>query len=134
MPNRARQRGDYFERRTRAALESQGWLVVRSAGSLGCADLIALRAGLTPMLISCKVSKHLPRTQLLVLATAAEKAGAWGVLAWSLKPGWVGLEIVTRHGRARLPDHHMPPRKTAAITAQPDGLTPAGEQLALPYG
>ena len=50
MPNSNRSRGDYFERRTRAALEAQGWLVIRSAGSYGVADLVALSAGRTPLL------------------------------------------------------------------------------------
>jgi Holliday junction resolvase len=111
MPNKARRRGDYFERRTRAALEDHGWLVVRSAGSLGPADLIALRAGYNPLLVSCKLRGALPRRELLTLCEAAEQAGAYGVLARWLRPGWVGLEIVTRHGNARLPDLHMPPQK-----------------------
>lgn len=132
MPNSARRRGDYFERRTRDALVAQGWWVVRSAGSFGVADLVALKAGHTPMLVSCKLAGHITRAQVLTLARVGERTGAFGVVAWHLKPGWVGLEIRTLHGKARLPDMHMPSRKVTD-KAQTDGLSPTGEQLALPF-
>jgi Holliday junction resolvase len=132
MPNRARQRGDYFERRTRAALEAQAWLVVRSAGSYGVADLVALKAGHNPLLVSCKLRGALPRRELHQLCDAAEMAGAYGCLARWLRPGWVGLEIVTRHGNVPLPDLRMPPSRLPK-TAVADGLSPAGEQMALPF-
>ena len=47
MTNRTR--GDDFERQTKDALRAYEWLVVRSAGSLGVADLVALRGGNTPL-------------------------------------------------------------------------------------
>lgn len=132
MPNSNRQRGDYFERRTKAALESHGWVVIRAAGSKGPADLWAARSGYNLLLISCKLRGQLPRRELHLLCDVAEQAGAYGVLARWLKPGWVGLEIVTRHGNARLPDLHMPAQKrTTTISGIPDGLMPAGEQLTL---
>lgn len=110
MPNNNRQRGDYFERRTRAALEAEGWLVVRAAGSFGVADLVALRRHYTPRLISCKTSHRLPRKEAVALADAAARAGCWGILAWPARPGYVAQEVVTRHGSDRLPDIHMPSR------------------------
>jgi Holliday junction resolvase len=133
MPNRARQRGDYFERRAQDALQAEGWWVVRAAGSLGEADLVALKAGWQPRMISCKLTSHLPRKQALQLLDAAEIAGAQALLAWSVKPGWVGLQTVERHGPAtHLPMVHMPPAKRTPRRPQPDGLYPLGEQLTLP--
>jgi len=132
MPNSSRQRGDYFERRTRAALEADGWLVVRSAGSLGVADLVALKDGYTPRLVSCKLTHYLPPKQRRELIAAAELAGALGILAWSEKPGWVGLEQLSRHGGTHLPMLHMPPHKRVPRKPVPDGLYPAGEQLTIP--
>jgi len=133
MPNRARQRGDYFERRTQDAFQHEGWWVIRAAGSLGVADLVALRRGYTPRMISCKLTHHMPRKQRVELCEAAELAGAHPMLAWSAKPGWVGLEVLTIHGPViHLPMLHMPPaRKRGAPPAVTDGLYPAGQQLTL---
>jgi len=133
MPNNARRRGDYFERRARAALEADGWLVVRSAGSLGVADLVALRRGYTSRLISCKVTHHLPRRQALALIEAAEKAGAWAVCAWSSRPGYLAQEVVSRHGSDRLPDLHMPARPPPKPRGVRDQLYPPGVQQPLPF-
>lgn len=134
MPNNRRQRGDYFERRTRAALEDEGWLVVRAAGSLGVADLVALRKGYTPRLISCKAGLgKLPRRQAIALAEAAEGAGAWGIHAWPARPGYVAQTVVTKHGTDRLPDIHMPARRAPVPKPSPDALWPPGEQLSLPW-
>jgi Holliday junction resolvase len=135
MPNRARQRGDYFERRTRAALEADGWLVVRSAGSLGVADLVALRKDQQPRLISCKLDGRLrPAERTLLIETAAE-VGAFGVLAYPVRPGWVGLRVMTQQWVMDMPHLHMPAQRRKARDKGPgDGLMPAGEQLTLPFG
>lgn len=117
MPNSNRRRGDYFERRTRAALEAQDWLVTRSAGSLGVADLVALRGGRTPLLVSCKLDGRLPRKEREALIAAADWAGADAILAHrgprpgqKLRPGWVALEHVTGAGILPLPPLYCPPR------------------------
>jgi len=66
-------RGAAFERRVRRLLEEDGWFVVRSAGSRGAVDLIALRERgnvLRVQLISCKLNGYVPpaeREQLLEL-------------------------------------------------------------------
>jgi Holliday junction resolvase len=133
MPNNNRRRGDYFERRARAALEHDGWLVLRSAGSFGAADLVALRHGYTPRLISCKVAHHVPRKEVLALTAAAEKAGAWAVVGWPARPGWLGQEVITRHGVDRLPDLHMPARPPPKAKGVSDQLSPPGVQLSLPF-
>jgi Holliday junction resolvase len=133
MPNSNRRRGDYFERRARSALEADGWWVIRAAGSFGVADLVALRKGYTPRLISCKVTHHLPRKQATALADAAEQAGAWAILAWSARPGYLAQEVVTRHGSDRLPDLHMPARPPPKPRGIRDELYPPGVQQTLPF-
>jgi len=66
-------RGAAFERKVRRLLEEDGWFVVRSAGSRGAVDLIALRERgnvLRVQLISCKLDGYVPpaeREQLLEL-------------------------------------------------------------------
>ena len=63
-------RGSNFERRVKGYLEVKGWYVMRSAGSHGLVDLIALRQG-EVWLIQNKIggmdSKH-NKEQLLELA------------------------------------------------------------------
>jgi len=59
-------RGAAFERRVRKELEDDGWFVVRSAGSRGAVDLIALRERgnvLRVQLISCKLNGYVPPTE-----------------------------------------------------------------------
>jgi Holliday junction resolvase len=94
MPNSNAQRGVYFERQTRRALEDNGWVVVRAAGSLGPADVVALRNGMTPLLLSCKVSKRIGPGERMALIIAAEAAGARPLLATRVRPGWVDLFTV----------------------------------------
>jgi len=67
MPNNNRRRGDEFERRTKADLEMRGWVVVRSAGSLGPADLVALHHSRPPIIVSCKIPGYLRPTENDVL-------------------------------------------------------------------
>lgn len=50
-----RERGTQFERDTAKRLRRGGWLVLRSRGSLGPADLVALGRGMV-LLVQCKVS------------------------------------------------------------------------------
>lgn len=78
-------RGINRERQVRRVLEGQGWWVGRCAGSLGDADLVALRADRTPILIEVKSSPYAyahfgPEDRIQLLA-AAEFAGAEAVLA-----------------------------------------------------
>lgn len=48
-------RGSAFERKVSAALTTDGYLVVRAAGSLGAADLIALKPGQV-VFVQCKMA------------------------------------------------------------------------------
>lgn len=76
-----RQRGDYFERQARDALEAVGWFVIRAAGSHGPADLVALKAHFTPLLVSCKLDGRIGPEERAVVLAHAEQAGARAVLA-----------------------------------------------------
>lgn len=94
MPNANRRSGDYFERSTKAALADHGWWVVRAAGSLGAADIVALRQGSASLLISCKTTGKLPRAERETLVAAAHKAGARPILATRTRRGWIDFLLV----------------------------------------
>lgn len=71
----------------RALLEEQGWVAFRAPASLGCADIVALKAGHLPMLAEVKSTAAGPYHSFgpaarLRLATAARRAGAMAVLLW----------------------------------------------------
>jgi len=51
--------GYRFELAVKKYLEKHGWYVVRSAGSHGAVDLVAIRNG-TVLLIQCKLRKRIP--------------------------------------------------------------------------
>lgn len=86
-----RQRGDYFERQTRAALEAAGYYVVRSAGSYGVADLVGLKHGCRPLMVSCKVSGVIPKRERQRLLDVADDAGSRALVAIRQRPGHVTL-------------------------------------------
>lgn len=77
--------GDRFERAAVIRLRSLGYLVVRSAGSLGPADLWAARADVGLLLISCKVTDHTTVRERRAFHALATDAGALAVIA--SKPG-----------------------------------------------
>jgi Holliday junction resolvase len=124
MPNSNRQRGDYLERQTRAALEACGWIVVRAAGSLGVADLVALRADMRPLLVSCKLGPKggrasIPPAERAALVDAAHAAGARPIMATRTTRGHVDIRVVRADtsyplvDRIRVPER---PGKTAHDT------------------
>src|SRR5262245_32281106 len=77
----ARDRGDYFERQCRTDLESQGWYVMRSAGSFGLYDLVALKDGHKPVLVQCKATGKITQRALGHAWVQAAQVGASFVLA-----------------------------------------------------
>jgi Holliday junction resolvase len=97
MANANRQRGDYFERQCRSALERAGWVVVRSAGSLGPADLVAVRrnsmGGPHVLLVSCKVNGKATPAERATLLDTAERAAAEPLVA--SRPSRGTIELVT---------------------------------------
>ena len=80
-------RGHQRERAVRLVLENEDWWVCRAAGSLGDADLVALRDGTRPRLIEVKSTAGGPYERFgpaerarLTFAAALAGADAW--LAW----------------------------------------------------
>lgn len=117
-----RARGDYLERQVRAALRHYGWLVIRSGGSLGVADLVALRAGNTPLLVSCKLGGLPPPHERAELLEAAQSAGARAIVGTREHRGWVTLYAMRSTaprdyllaGHLKVPDR--PGKTTAELT------------------
>lgn len=80
-------RGIDRERAVRKLLEAEGWLAFRAPASLGCADVIALKAGETSRLVEVKSTHRGPYHSFgpadrQRLASAATQAGADAYLAW----------------------------------------------------
>lgn len=80
-------RGHDRERAVRNKLLSDDWLAFRAPASLGCADVIALRAGSRPRLIEVKSTaqgpyEHFGPAARLRLSASARLAGADALLAW----------------------------------------------------
>ena len=80
-------RGIQRERAVRHKLEADDWWVARAAGSLGDADLVALKTDQRPRLIEVKSSaqgpyEHFGPADRERLRFAAELAGADPYLAW----------------------------------------------------
>lgn len=80
-------RGIQRERAVRLHLEERDYVVVRAAGSLGCADLVAMKAGSATLICEVKSTHRGPfhsfgpadRADILAYA---ERAGATAVLAY----------------------------------------------------
>jgi Holliday junction resolvase len=75
-----RQRGDAFERRTRAQLDAAGYRTLRSSGSSGPFDLVALRLG-ELHLIQCKADGRLDPAEWNELLDLAVELGGTAILA-----------------------------------------------------
>jgi Holliday junction resolvase len=80
-------RGHDRERAVKLRLQDDDWFVIRTAGSFGDADLVALKAGTQTWLIEVKSTAGGPYerfgpTERNRLRLAAELAGATAVLAW----------------------------------------------------
>lgn len=90
-------RGIQRERQVKALLQSEDWWVCRAAGSLGDADLVALKDGWLPRLVEVKSTAAGPYHSFgpkdrADLRLAAEIAGAQAVLCWwppRGKPKWI---------------------------------------------
>jgi Holliday junction resolvase len=88
-------RGTRREHQVRALLEADGWVCLRSAGSLGPIDIVALKRGAPPRFVQVKSDKTTAyknfapaaRRRLLELA---ERAGAEPWLVWWPAGGLIG--------------------------------------------
>jgi Holliday junction resolvase len=83
----ASSRGIQRERAVRDKLAKEDWVAFRAPASLGCADVIALRAGSRPMLVEVKSTAGGPYERFgpaarVRLTLTAEMAGADPWLAW----------------------------------------------------
>lgn len=83
-------RGHDRERQVRVQLEADGFWVIRAAGSLGDADLVAAKPGRL-LLVEVKSTltpwSHFGPADRHALLMAAEKAGGEAWLAWWPKRG-----------------------------------------------
>ena len=90
-------RGITRERQVRRLLEAEDWWVVRAAGSLGDADLVALKPGKRPLMVEVKSTaggpyEHFGPKDRGDLLFAAALAGADAVLCWwppRGEPTWI---------------------------------------------
>jgi Holliday junction resolvase len=116
-----RQRGDYFERQVKATLEFHGWLVVRSAGSKGPFDLVAIRHGKTPMLVQCKLSGRIDPHERAATLESAHGAGARAVVAFRPRGGRVTLAAIVPGTSRIVPIDtlHVPAKPRAEEEATP---------------
>jgi len=76
--------GRRFEWRVKRFLERRGWFVVRSAGSHGIADLVALRRGCPPMLVQCKADGRLSPAEREIAGELEHQTGGSFVVAYRL--------------------------------------------------
>jgi Holliday junction resolvase len=83
---RGGQAGRARERQVADKLRSEDWVVVKGT-TYGVADLVALKAGMRPMLIEVKSTaggpyERFPPSSRVSMLAEAERAGANAVLAW----------------------------------------------------
>lgn len=114
MNNKAK--GSARERRVKELMIRYGWVVYKAGGSLGNADLVALRADVYPLLIQVKGTaagpfSGFPPHERYLLEKEARKAGAvpllahWpprGSLKWYVGPSWGPVdfdELLRENGR-----------------------------------
>lgn len=71
--------GAAHERRTKLKLEADGYYVIKSAGSKGAADLVALKPGQI-LLVQGKLSGHLPPAEWNDLWELAGRLGALAIV------------------------------------------------------
>lgn len=89
--------GHERERKVVALLGDEDWLAFRAPGSLGCADVIALKDGHQPRMIEVKGTAAGPYAGFLPadrkrLSGTAKLAGAAAELCWwpkRAKPRWI---------------------------------------------
>lgn len=101
MSNASYQRGSRVERKVKAELEGEGWLVVKGGGSKGSQDLVCLKAGQDVLLVQVKSDRagpfaHFGPDARRRLLGDASRAGARAWLVWDPMDRrgarWIGPE------------------------------------------
>lgn len=95
-------RGTDFERKVKAMLTEDGYLVVKAGGSKGVADLVAIKPGQV-LLISCKLGgpSAVPRLEWNAFLKAGDDSGALAVVASRPARGKVALHLLTEYRAVR---------------------------------
>lgn len=102
-------RGAHFERRVMGICQEAGWWASRAAGSHGEADVVALKKGLTPLLIQCKTANWGSPTDRAELAEAARRAGATPLMVTREGRRVVArrADVAYKRGASELLTHHL---------------------------
>lgn len=75
-------RGRQFEYRVKRYYENKGWFVIRSAGSKGIADIVAISPDAIQIhFIQCKRAGYLSKSESKLIVETARRFGALPVLA-----------------------------------------------------
>lgn len=96
------QRGAAFERAVAARLDTDGYLVLRAAGSHGVADLVAIKPG-EVVLIQCKISGIISIAEWNAFYETASRVAALPVLAFKPKRGVYAYHVLSGLRQARRP-------------------------------
>jgi len=95
--------GDRHERAVCERLRALGYLVIRSAGSFGVADVVALRGDSLPLLISCKITDRTTTAERMELAAVAVDAGAIALIASKPQRGRMEFHRIAGPHATRIP-------------------------------
>lgn len=97
-------RGRSFEYRVKQLYEKHGWFVIRSAGSKGIADLVAIAPdGMEIHFIQCKKNGTISKQEKEILTATAYKYNALPILASRGKNGrGIALYLVSLNGKTEL--------------------------------
>ena len=79
--NKSYKRGYAFENSLKKKLEAKGFYVIRSAGSKGVFDLIAIRNGKVYG-IQCKIGDYIHERELIQITDTAKRFGIYPVVAF----------------------------------------------------
>jgi len=103
----AYRKGAYYERKLFHQLEKEGWYVVRSAGSKGALDLVAIRDGKV-MGIQVKKRKQLSKAERENLEHLREKLGVPIFVVQYTEKGGIMWEEIPAKGGGSESEHQHP--------------------------
>lgn len=100
-------RGSDLERAARKELEANGYFVIRSAGSKGPADLVALKRG-EALLVQCKLDGYLTPGDRVVFRSVTMVLGATALVARWHKEGHAARTVAFEELISMGPAGHRP--------------------------